>query len=470
MSGIEARSIDWVPLGERHGTVAEQGRFWFVGNCNFLTIAIGFIGPGMGLGMGWTILAIVTGILAGTVFQAAHASQGAEMGLPQMIQSRAQFGYRGVILPLAVTLFTYVGFNVANVVLLAGSLSAMAGWNSLGVSLVVSVAAAMLAIWGHDWIHLAFKWLFRVGVPLFVVLSLAVLTGLHAAPAHAPALAASGFSAAAFAAQLAAGASYNITYAPYVSDYSRYLPPATPRGRIIAAVFLGSAISAIWLIALGAWLATRLGGDDALADLFLAGNLVLPGLGTVLTAISISTLVAAMGVNAYSGMLTLVTAADCIRPVRPTRMLRIGCVAGLAVLWTALATLVGGSAIAVLDGALVLMLYFLVPWTAINLVDYFFIRRGRYAVTQLFMPHGIYGIWRWDGLAAYAIGFCASLPFAVLPGMGTGFAARALGGVDIGWLVGLAVTAACYGVLTRNFDPATENAAIAESQSALAAA
>ena len=41
------------------------------------------------------------GIAVGTVFMAFHASQGPWLGLPQMVQSRAQFGYRGVIVPVA---------------------------------------------------------------------------------------------------------------------------------------------------------------------------------------------------------------------------------------------------------------------------------------------------------------------------------------------------------------------------------
>jgi NCS1 family nucleobase:cation symporter-1 len=40
-------------------------------------------------------------------------------------------------------------------------------------------------------------------------------------------------------AQFTASASYNITYAPYVSDYSRYLPRHTRPGYIIAAVCFG---------------------------------------------------------------------------------------------------------------------------------------------------------------------------------------------------------------------------------------
>jgi purine-cytosine permease-like protein len=462
---IETRSIDWVPLHERHGRVGAQARFWFLGNFHFFTIAIGFIGPGMGLGLGYTILAGTLGILIGTVFQAFHASQGAEMGLPQMIQSRAQFGYRGVILPLAATLITYVGFNIVDTILIAGGLYTLAGWNRTAVSIAVSLAGAALAIWGHDWLHRAFGWLFWISVPLFTGLTLAVLTGWHIPPQIAPAP--SHFGAVAFFTQLAAGASYNITYATYVSDYSRYLPPTTPRAKIIASVFAGAAGSAIWLIALGAWLATKLGGEDALANLARAGNWLLPGFGVALAAVSVAALVATMGMNAYSGMLTVITAADSLRPIRPTRTLRIICIAGLTATWTAIAMLSGGRTIDILNDAFVIMLYLLAPWTAINLIDYFFVRRGRYAVTHLFMPRGIYGAWRAHGLLAYALGFLASIPFCVLPGLFTGFAARALGGVDIGWLVGITATSAGYLILTRNFDPATEEAALHESARSL---
>jgi predicted amidohydrolase len=46
-----------VPEDERHGKVWHQGPFWFLGNFQFFTITIGFIGPGLGLSLGWTILA-----------------------------------------------------------------------------------------------------------------------------------------------------------------------------------------------------------------------------------------------------------------------------------------------------------------------------------------------------------------------------------------------------------------------------
>ncbi len=46
---IETRSIDYVPEYERHGKVSHQGPFWFVGNFQPFTLALGFVGPSLGL-------------------------------------------------------------------------------------------------------------------------------------------------------------------------------------------------------------------------------------------------------------------------------------------------------------------------------------------------------------------------------------------------------------------------------------
>jgi nucleobase:cation symporter-1, NCS1 family len=53
------------------------------------------------------VLAIVVGVLTGTLFMAFHSAQGPQLGLPQMIQSRPQFGYIGALL---VWLFAYVQY------------------------------------------------------------------------------------------------------------------------------------------------------------------------------------------------------------------------------------------------------------------------------------------------------------------------------------------------------------------------
>src|SRR6202020_2423367 len=44
-----------------------------------------------------------------------------------------------------------------------------------------------------------------------------------------------------------------------------------------------------------------------------------------------------------------------------------------------------------LSNFLVFTLYLLVPWTAINLTDFYLIRHGKYDIPQLFKVDGIYG-------------------------------------------------------------------------------
>jgi purine-cytosine permease-like protein len=460
---IETKSIDYVPDHERHGRVIDQGPFWFLGNFQFFTIALGFVGPSMGLGFGYTSLAGALGILFGTIFVAFHASQGPELGLPQMIQSRAQFGFRGVIVVLMGTLFTFIGFNVADSVLTAHGLNGVLGWNERLVALVAVSAAMLLAIYGYDWLHRMFRWCFLLCMPLYTLLTLAIVSGrivaTHMVLSH--------FSWVAFCGQFAASASYNITYAPSVSDYSRYLPRTTPRRAIIAAVFIGAASSAIWLIALGAWLATRLGAVDGLVALHGAGDAVFKGFGALMALASVVALVAAMGLNAYSGMLTVVTALNSLIEVPPTARLRIVTILVFSAITLALAFAINANAIELLFAVLTIMLYLLAPWTSINLIDYFFVRHGRYAIAHLFLPRGIYGAWGVKGLGAYLVGLAATMPFIALPGMYTGPAARALGGIDVGWLVGLLVAGSAYLWLMRSFDPGQEAPAILDSRQLL---
>jgi nucleobase:cation symporter-1, NCS1 family len=112
---------------------------------------------------------------------------------------------------------------------------------------------------------------------------------------------------------------------------------------------------------------------------------------------------------------------------------------------------------------LVMMLYFLMPWTAVNLIDYFWLRRGRYSIRDLFSPTGIYGAWGIRGLIAYAIGFIASIPFFVVPNVYTGGLAARLGGVDMGWLVSLLASSIAYLGLSCKFDAGSEFAKIGRS-------
>src|SRR3954453_1046032 len=93
IAGVEVRSIDYVPLNERHGKVWSQGPLWFRSNAQMGTLAVGPFSATGGGNLVWSMLAIISGVLFGTFFMAFHSAQGPQLGLPQMIQSRPQFGY-----------------------------------------------------------------------------------------------------------------------------------------------------------------------------------------------------------------------------------------------------------------------------------------------------------------------------------------------------------------------------------------
>jgi purine-cytosine permease-like protein len=116
------------------------------------------------------------------------------------------------------------------------------------------------------------------------------------------------------------------------------------------------------------------------------------------------------------------------------------------------------------------MLYLLAPWTAVNLMDYFFVRRGHYAIADLFTPHGIYGAWAWRGIVAYIVGVIVEIPFMVLSGDGAyvGPIAVNLQYVDISWIVGMLVAGGLYFIFTRSLNVAGEAEAIAASEEQLA--
>ena len=105
-----------------------------------------------------------------------------------------------------------------------------------------------------------------------------------------------------------------------------------------------------------------------------------------------------------------------------------------------------------------LMLYFLVPWTAVNLVDFYFVRRGKYAIAEILKPNGLYGRWAWRGVVAYSVGFIVMIPFFSVSFF-VGPIAQLLGGSDFSFAVGLVVSGGLYMIFSRTINHEAEEKA-----------
>ena len=106
------------------------------------------------------------------------------------------------------------------------------------------------------------------------------------------------------------------------------------------------------------------------------------------------------------------------------------------------------SFVANLSSFLDVLLVLFIPWSAVNLADYFIVRRARYDVGAFFVPGSTYGNLAWRGLLAYALGLAAEWPFVSQPDY-TGPLVKTLGGADISWLAGWFVSAAVYLLVMR---------------------
>lgn len=452
--GIELHSIDYIPAAERHGTVRHLGALWFVSGVNLTGLATGITTASAGAGLVWTLVATVLGSLFGTFFMAFHSAQGPQLGLPQLVQSRPQFGYLGAALTVWVFAFVnYVAFNTSDAILSGDALHVLVGFAPDTGYLLSATIAAGVAFFGYHWIHRINQWLTW---PLVLV-----MLGLTLAAVRSPSLSADAwdpgpFRIGPFMTVFAIVAGFQLGWAPYVSDYSRYLPADVGVRATFWWTYVPSALSATWVFGLGAVLWAAGGGGRSPVEAFRAvGDQLWPGFGTLAVAAMFLGLLSIMAINQYGGMMSLISIADSVRPVRPSRRIRaLGILAMFVLVW-AIARLVGVERFTSFYGNVLIFLgYLFTPWTAINLVDYFFVRKGAYSIREIFRSDGIYGRWGWRGQVAYALAIAAMVPFMMTTPY-TGPAAQALG-FDGTIFVGLVVAGIAYLMLCRDLDLAAE--------------
>src|SRR5262245_13141903 len=340
---IEARSIDYVPLAERHGKVWHLWPVWFSGDAHLATLAVGVVGITLGGNLLWTAIAVILGCLLGTFFMAFHSTQGPQLGLPQMIQSRPQFGYTGALLVWAVALVAFIGFNAFNQVLAAQTLHQLSGSisaTSPTVIILFAVVAMSLAIVGYDSIHLAQR--------VFAYLMIAILTvftigGAFILKFPAEQWDPAGFKTVPFLTELFAAASYQLSWSIYVSDYSRYLPRDVGVRASFWWTYLGAYIGGTWMMLVGTVAAAAAPQLDVAAAMERAADTIIPGLGLVLLIGALLGLITISSLNFYGASLTLLSVADTCKPLECSAGKRVASLVAAGIASTALALNASGN-------------------------------------------------------------------------------------------------------------------------------
>jgi NCS1 family nucleobase:cation symporter-1 len=443
---FETSHIDAIPPEARHGRARDLFAVWFSGNLSIGNAVFGLLAVVVGNSFWWAIVAILVGNVIGGVFMALHSVQGARLGVPQLIQSRGQFGFYGALLPVALAAVLYLGFFYVTAVL-AGQALAAAKPDVFSVNagiILCSLISIGLALIGYRAIHVAARW-------ALWPLAGAVLVVTIAIPIHGDfSISTDGFQTGPFFTAVGLMATFLLTYAPYVSDYSRYLPVDTPARATFGWTFAGIFISATWCQFIGVLLAAQFGAADTFsATRAVIGHEALAVIVLLVTAVAIG---GNNSLNLYGGMLNMLTAISSMKELRPSFALRTAFLLPTYALGLFLALKASADFYAQINNLLSFLMLGFVPWGAINLLDFYLVRHGNYDIPGFFDRRGTYysddSTWTRRGvnlqaLLAYIVGVVAALPF-VSNGWFKGWVAHSLGDADISWMPGLVVTGLIY--------------------------
>jgi nucleobase:cation symporter-1, NCS1 family len=261
---LEISTIRPIPLDQRHGTAGDLFTIWFGSNLMLLTIVTGGLAVTVfALPFGWAIVGLLVGNLVGAVFMALHAAQGPTLGVPQMLQSRGQFGSLGSLLVIGIVMVMYLGFMSSNLVLGGEAIASIAPGLSVtpGIALV-GVLSAVAAIYGYDLIH-AYARVMTYLAGVVLLIAAAWIIWVHGLPADF--LNRNSFNMSGFMGTVSAAALWQIAYAPYVSDYSRYMPHDTGARSAFWATYWGCTLG--YPGPRSTWVASIYPGSSALRSL-----------------------------------------------------------------------------------------------------------------------------------------------------------------------------------------------------------
>jgi nucleobase:cation symporter-1, NCS1 family len=437
---VEPHGIEHIPARERHGKPYLQGTIWFAAQINFVTVLIGSLAVVFGLGFWAAVLTCVTANILGAAMNSAAVAMGPKLGMPQMPLSRAAFGYFGNYLPAFLASLLFIGyFTTTNIV---GAETIQQIWHGApytATAIILGLVAIGLTVVGYNLVHSVERYMSMILSVVFVGLTIAAVA--HGfGPSHTTTVHGAAFWEA-VALEFMVIFSFTASWAPYASDFSRYLPADTPSRKPYGWSFLGVVFGTCWMNILGVFLGT-------MAD---AGG-ILPSIRTishsyadiVYLAIVVGGLMVCV-INAYSAALSGLTWDIPLK--------RVPAVVVVGVIGIVLSISFGGPKFEpTLEKFLFLVAYFVTPWLAIVIIDFWVLNKGGKTyppVAEFYRRDGVFGVISWPGFLAFVIGIIVSVPF-MATALYTGPIGKAWGGADVSYGVSAIVASIIFYAVRRS--------------------
>ncbi|MGI0078944.1 MAG: purine-cytosine permease family protein [Nitrososphaerales archaeon] len=432
---IERFGIDHIPEDKRHGSPGRIFTIWFAANLTIADYVIGVLCIQIfGLTLYQTVPVLIVGNVLGGLLVGLSAAMGPTLGFPQLFSSRNSFGRKGNYVPGGLNWVSTVGWFTVNTILGAEALQVILPSFSFYLAAVILVAAQVLiGIYGHDFIHLFEKWMSVVLGLIWLGVFIIAIPHLTEAVSYVP----PGGSASTpllsdLGIALAVSFSYIMSWSPYASDYSRYLPFASSKRKITLFALAGGAIASFAIEVVGA--IVEASTQSSSTQYFSVLNTFAGSLGMIALIGIILGAIAANALNIYTNSLSAL-----VLDIKTKRWVTVivGGVVGLAL------ALAGGANFAQnFQNFLLILDYWITPWLAIILVDFFILKRA--TVESLKQVKG----WDFGTLGIYGLAILISVPF-MSPALPLGpivgaIANPYLGGADFSYYISFVIAGVLY--------------------------
>jgi NCS1 family nucleobase:cation symporter-1 len=396
VTAVEPGGAGFIPLDERHGRPLNLLWTWMSPNLEFATVFVGVISVlYFQQTFGQAVAAIVLGTALGSATHGILSARGPSMGVPQMILSRIGFGYRGNILPAGLNaVVAGIGWFAVNSVSGALALATLTKLPNLLCLIIVVILQVVIAFFGHNLVQAFERYAFPVLAVIFLITS--VITLSKASPGT---VSAQTGGIGGFLLTVGAAFGYAAGWNPYATDYTRYLAPGTSKTAIGVWAGLGVFVSCTFLETVGAASATIAApGIDNPTEAFTSH---LPTVMADLTLLAIALgAISANAINIYSGSMSfLALGINLPSGLRRAIVSGVFGVLGFLLAWSGLS-----DAGHKYENFLLIISYWIGPWLAVYLADWF-LRRGRRVDGFLYdKAHN-----PWSGVVAMAVGMIVSI-------------------------------------------------------------
>ncbi|MEY4416452.1 MAG: hypothetical protein RIQ53_3745 [Pseudomonadota bacterium] len=462
LTTVEPYGVEPIPLAHRDASVFDFMRLQWGGANTLATAVLGSFPILFGLSFWHALAATVLGVALGALILSPMALFGPVTGTNNAVSSGAHFGVVGRVVGSFLSLLTAVAFFSISVWssgdALVGTLHRLTGVAEspalqAGAYALFAAAVLVVCLYGFRFMLWVNKVAVLAATPLFLAGFVAFAPDFDPAYAGGAALAPGvpGFWAA-FTGSALIALSNPVSFGAFLGDWSRYLPPRTPRHRLILATLGGQLLTLVpFVFGLMTASIVAVKSPDHLAQANYTGGLLAITPAGFFVPLLLLALVGGMSTGTTSLYGTGLDFSSVFpRLSRPRATLLVGLLA--------IALIFVGRFVFDLVGAITtfvtLIIVMTTPWMVIMLIG-FLTRRGHYQADDLQVftrrqkggAYWFHGGWNLRGMAAWLPSAAIALATVNIPGQFVGWAGEWAGGIDLSLPVALLLPALIYPAL-----------------------